>query len=138
MGVTKSIVMEAWISMGGGVEWEWLYVIGTGRFIAARAIGKQFLTDPLVVEAMAARDSLLFAMEMGLESVTIEGDSQQLVQLVQRRKEGHPGVGVLVADIMHILAGFSSAEVSFVRRSGNGVAHSIAQKAVRGLVSSTW
>lgn len=63
---------------------------------------------------MAARDSLLFAMEMGLESVTIEGVLQQLVQLVQRRKEDHPGVGVLVADIMHILAGFSSAEVSFV------------------------
>lgn len=33
MGVTKSILMEAWIRMAGGVECEWLYVIGMGDLL---------------------------------------------------------------------------------------------------------
>ncbi|KAI8570582.1 hypothetical protein RHMOL_Rhmol01G0046300 [Rhododendron molle] len=77
------------------------------------------LTDPLVVEAMAVRDGLLFPRELGLDAILVEGDSQDLVQLVQRRREDHQGVG-LVADILHILDGFSGAEFSFVRKSGNG------------------
>ncbi|KAI8564080.1 hypothetical protein RHMOL_Rhmol03G0154700 [Rhododendron molle] len=59
---------------------------------------------------MVARDGLHFAMELGLEFVIIEGDSQQLVHLVQRRKEDHQVVGVLVADILHLLAGFFNSE----------------------------
>ncbi|KAI8536009.1 hypothetical protein RHMOL_Rhmol10G0221500 [Rhododendron molle] len=80
---------------------------------------------------MAARDGLLFARELGLESIIVEGDSQRLVQWVQRRKKDDQGVGVIVVDILHLLDGFSGAEFYFVRRSGNGVVHSIAQKAVR-------
>ncbi|KAI8570573.1 hypothetical protein RHMOL_Rhmol01G0046200 [Rhododendron molle] len=70
-----------------------------GKFVAARAIGRQHLTDPLVVEATVARDGHLFARELGLDAILVEGDSQHLVQLVQRRKEDHQGARVIVADI---------------------------------------
>ncbi|KAI8574645.1 hypothetical protein RHMOL_Rhmol01G0370100 [Rhododendron molle] len=36
-----------------------------GRFIAARAVHKHHVTDPLMVEALAARESLQFASELG-------------------------------------------------------------------------
>lgn len=62
---------------------------------------------------MVARDGLHFAMELGLEFVIIEGDSQQLVHLVQRCKEDHQVVGVLlVADILYLLTGFFNSEFS--------------------------
>ncbi|KAI8556930.1 hypothetical protein RHMOL_Rhmol05G0295000 [Rhododendron molle] len=47
----------------GAVRRDW-----NGKFIAARAVGKLYVTDPLVVEAMAAREGLQFARELGLES----------------------------------------------------------------------
>lgn len=45
-----------------------------GGIYCGKAIGRKFLTDPLVVEVMTARDSLLLAIELGLESDIIEGD----------------------------------------------------------------
>ncbi|KAI8570595.1 hypothetical protein RHMOL_Rhmol01G0047600 [Rhododendron molle] len=42
---------------------------------------------------MAARDGLLFARELGLDAILIEGDSQHLVKLVQRRMQGRPSGG---------------------------------------------
>lgn len=112
-----------------------------GKFIAARAVGRLYVTDPLVVEAMAAREGLQFARELGLESIIVEGDSQQLVGLIWFRGERKTMVRwgcSCKADIVHLLAGFSCAEVCFVRRSGNEVAHSVAQRAVRSLFFSTW
>lgn len=66
------------------------------------------------------------------------GVSIQLIRLVQKQSDEHQNVGVSVADILRLLDSFQEANTSYVRRSGNGVAHSIAQKAVRGSKCSTW
>lgn len=58
---------------------------------------------------MAARDDLHFATHGTGTGICY---SQQLVHLVQRRKEDHQVVGVLVADILHLLARFSNLEFS--------------------------
>lgn len=85
--------------------------------------------DPLMVEGLAARESFQLAMELGLDNIIMEGDSQQLIRLIQRRGE-HQIIWVVISDITRLLDGFSTAETCFVRRSGNGTTHSIAQKAV--------
>lgn len=43
--------------------------------------------DPLMVEGLAARESFQLAMELGLDNIIMEGDSQQLIRLIQRRGE---------------------------------------------------
>lgn len=40
-------------------------------------------------------------------------------------------VRIIVADILRLLESFQEANTSFVRRSDNGVTHSVAQKAAR-------
>lgn len=109
-----------------------------GKFISARAFQIKHATDPLLVEALAARESLQLALELGINNILLEGDSQQLIRLIQTQAEDHRMVGVIVADILRFLAGFSVADLAFVKRSGNGVAHNVAQRAVRGPVFSTW
>lgn len=92
-----------------------------GRFIAARAVHRHHVTDPLVVEALVARESLQFAWELGMDNIVLEGDSQQLVRMIQRRTEEHQTVGVIVADILRYLGRFSSSETKFVKRSAMGL-----------------
>lgn len=40
-------------------------------------------------------------------------------------------MGVIVADILRLPDRFPEANASFVKQGGNGVAHSVAQKAVK-------
>lgn len=77
------------------------------------------------------------AMDLEIDNIIVEGDSQQLIQLIQRHMEDHQSVGVIVADILRHLAGFSGADTVFVKWSDNSMAHNVSQRVVRGLVSST-
>ncbi|KAI8546648.1 hypothetical protein RHMOL_Rhmol07G0135800 [Rhododendron molle] len=54
-----------------------------GIFRAARAIHYGNLMSPVVIEALAARDGLLFGREVGLRYIQLEGDSQQIINLIQ-------------------------------------------------------
>lgn len=55
-----------------------------GRFRAARALHLGFVMSPLFLEAMAARECLVFAKEIGLQRIHIEGDSLQMVKLIDQ------------------------------------------------------
>ncbi|KAG5517735.1 hypothetical protein RHGRI_038197 [Rhododendron griersonianum] len=69
-----------------------------GNFIAARAIQRQRTTDPLLVEALAARECVKLARDLGINKIIIEGDCQQLTRMLQHHREEHRTVGVIVAD----------------------------------------
>ncbi|XP_058217237.1 uncharacterized protein LOC131328293 [Rhododendron vialii] len=57
-----------------------------GAFRATRAVNIGNLVHPLVAEGMpAAREGLLFTQELGFTRIQLEGDSQQIVNLIQRK-----------------------------------------------------
>ncbi|KAG5517734.1 hypothetical protein RHGRI_038197 [Rhododendron griersonianum] len=83
-----------------------------GNFIAARAIQRQRTTDPLLVEALAARECVKLARDLGINKIIIEGDCQQLTRMLQHHREEHRTVGVIVADTLRSMSGFSRGQSS--------------------------
>ncbi|KAH7836340.1 hypothetical protein Vadar_000082 [Vaccinium darrowii] len=109
-----------------------------GNFRAARAIHIRNCMEPLGIEAMAARESLIFALELGLQRIILEGDCQQVVKLIQKNEVCDSSIGALISDINCLRQSVSELDVRFVRRSGNSVAHCVAKNAVGGNGSRTW
>ncbi|KAI8554304.1 hypothetical protein RHMOL_Rhmol05G0088400 [Rhododendron molle] len=102
-----------------------------GRFQAARAIHFGHLMEPVIIEAMAARESLIFAQKLGMQKVHIEGDSQQVVNMIQRIGDFITSVGVLIVDVNRLKQEFVGMLASFVQRGGNLVAHAVPKIVVR-------
>lgn len=75
---------------------------------------------------------LIKPQELGLSRIHLEGYSLQVVNLIQREEETNSMVGVILVDVNRLRHGFEELKVSFVRRVGNSVAHSVAKNAMRG------
>ncbi|KAL0437158.1 UNVERIFIED_CONTAM: hypothetical protein Sradi_0423700 [Sesamum radiatum] len=82
---------------------------------------------PELVEAMAAREALSIAQRLHWRRIILEGDCLSLIQKLQSGREDHSASGPITSDIFQLLSLFNSASYSFVRRSGNSVAHSLAR-----------
>lgn len=86
----------------------------SGRFRVARPVHFGYLMNPLVLEAMAAWEGLIFAKELGLQKVHVEGDSQVVVNMMQKQRDSNSSVGVLFADMDRLRWDFEGTRVSFV------------------------
>ncbi|KAG5563545.1 hypothetical protein RHGRI_006099 [Rhododendron griersonianum] len=56
-----------------------------GKFVAAGAIQRQYYVDPLLVEALAAREGIPLVLRMGLDRIVVESDCQQSLHMLQQR-----------------------------------------------------
>ena len=81
------------------------------------------------VEALAARRAMEFALELGFDNVTLEGDSEVLVKTLNARRNTLAHYGNLTVDILFLTSHFSKVQFSFVRRQCNRLAHSLARRA---------
>lgn len=70
----------------------------------------------------------------GFSRIQLEGDSQQVISLIQKNEEVNSGVGVIISNIGKCRQSFEAMKVSFVRRSENCVA----KNAVRVSGVRTW
>ncbi|KAL8549210.1 hypothetical protein ACS0TY_008164 [Phlomoides rotata] len=82
--------------------------------------------DVNVAEAYAAYRGLQLAKEMGLTQVILETDSQRLYYAVANPKTNFSVFGELVDEIIALCKGFVIFRISWIRRIGNSVAHSLA------------
>ncbi|KAL0320163.1 UNVERIFIED_CONTAM: hypothetical protein Sradi_5277800 [Sesamum radiatum] len=83
--------------------------------------------SPELVEAMAAREALSIAQRLHWRRIILEGDSLPLIQKLQSWPEDHFATGPITSDIFQLLSVFNSVSFSFMIRSGNSVAHSLAR-----------
>ena len=81
------------------------------------------------VEALAARRAMEFALELGFDNMTLEGDSKVLMKTLNARGNTLAHYGNLIADILVLTSHFSKVQFSFVRRQCNRLAHSLARRA---------
>ena len=86
-------------------------------------------TSVEMVEVLAARRALLFARELGFESLVDEGDSEIIIKAI------NGGGTMLLSEFGHILhdihslvSSFQSVSFQHVRRLGNCVAHRLARR----------
>ncbi|XP_012856167.1 PREDICTED: uncharacterized protein LOC105975516 [Erythranthe guttata] len=89
---------------------------------------KKILGRPLPIEgeAHAALFALVKAKNMSVVTVVIEGDNLQVINTLQDISQSHTSYGAFVEEGHRIARYFNSCSFSFVKRSGNMLAHALA------------
>ena len=87
-------------------------------------------------EALAAAEALLFAQELGLSSLILEGDSEFVIKVLRSEDESLASFGHLLESVKPIIDAFSSISFSHTHKLGNSIAHNLAKHArhARGLL----
>jgi ribonuclease HI len=109
-----------------------------GRALACACDFFPTAKDPETAELLACRRALLLARDMNVERVVLETDCMGAVNKLKDKGLDRSAQGHLVEEIKKLLKGFMMASVSHVHRSGNEVAHSLAQDGCKNKLCKTW
>ena len=90
-----------------------------------------------MVEALAARRAVVFAKELCLQSVEVEGDSLCVIQALVAAKSSRTMLGNVIADI-HCLVSNINCSSCHVKRAGNKLAHALAHRVVIYVDFDVW
>ena len=88
------------------------------------------LASVIEVEALAARRALEFALQLGFDDITLEGDLELLIKNLMNGGSKLTHYENITVDILFLLSHFSKANVSFVGRHCNKLAHSLVRRAI--------
>uniref|UniRef100_A0A803KQ76 RNase H type-1 domain-containing protein n=1 Tax=Chenopodium quinoa TaxID=63459 RepID=A0A803KQ76_CHEQI len=80
-----------------------------------------------VAEALAARHTLSVTLDSGFSRVCIETECLKLYSHLSKHRVPPTELGSIVSDILQLARGCLSCSFSFVKRSGNRVAHELAK-----------
>ncbi|KAK3229592.1 hypothetical protein Dsin_001473 [Dipteronia sinensis] len=86
-------------------------------------------SSPLIVEAIAILKGLHFAVDSSLLSAVLESDAKWVVDLINNEGKSDADIGVIVSDIVAV-SNSSGISISFVPRTANMAAHSLAKMAL--------
>jgi ribonuclease HI len=96
------------------------------------------ITDPLVAEALALRDGVIFARLRGYKSVIMEVDCLEMVNLWNSRHGARSTVTPILLELGELAHRFSSFVIQHVPRTANLPAHLCAKFACTLMVTSSW
>uniref|UniRef100_A0A2N9G219 Uncharacterized protein n=1 Tax=Fagus sylvatica TaxID=28930 RepID=A0A2N9G219_FAGSY len=82
-----------------------------------------------MIEALAARRAIRFAMEVGVTNAEFEGDAETVIRDLYRTAPIYTPYGLVIEDAKVLLAEIQNFSLSHTRRSGNSVAHALARRA---------
>ena len=80
-------------------------------------------------ELLACRRALEFVVDAGFCRLIIEGDNSNVTHAISSFAENNSLFGNVVDDIRHLIRGLHWSAIWHIRRSGNRVAHVLAQHA---------
>ena len=96
---------------------------------AVAAYTKRFLPPtPAIIEALAARAEVHLALELKLDQVSFEGDSDIIIKALQSSEANFTSYGHIIEETQDKSKFFQSYSFQHTRRSANTVAHVLAQK----------
>ena len=96
------------------------------------------ITDPLLAEAYALRDGVLFARLRGFTHVIMEVDCMEMVDLWNSRHNSRSIVAPILVQIGELARDFSLFVVQHVNRSANVPGHLCAKRACTLHVTESW
>jgi len=107
-----------------------------GELLAAFRQGIDKITNPELVETIAFRRALFFAMQLPYDKVVVASDCLTLINKLRSRKVDRSHTGIIVEDIKQLMR-VSSVVFSFIHvsRNCNEVAHALAKSADQLCVS---
>ena len=83
----------------------------------------------VAVELVAVIKALKLAIELGHNSITLEGDSKIAIDAMRSGLPSLANYGHLLEEVKILVGGFAAVEFSFVPRQCNTLAHKIARHA---------
>lgn len=95
------------------------------------ALSERIALPPSVedVEALAGRKVILFAQELGLQEVIVEGDAKIIINNLNTDDDCMASFGHLMEDSRQLVASFRAFAFSHVKRKLNSVADKLAKLA---------
>ena len=109
-----------------------------GMIIAALSQNIQLPSSVDLVEALAARRAILFAQELCLAHVMVEGDSLRVITAINNPQKNRTQWGHVVEDIKKASSWFQTCSFGHIYREGNSLAHSLAKRAVLSADLDVW
>jgi ribonuclease HI len=107
-------------------------------FLAAWSKPYEGITDPLIAEALAVRDGVIFARLRGYSKVVMETDCLEVISLWNNRHDSRSVVAPILQELGELVISFNSFIFQHVPRSANNSAHLCAKLACTLTVSSSW
>ena len=86
---------------------------------------------PEEIEALAALKAMSFALELGVQSAILEGDSLGLIKALKAVECCLSPTGLLIEDVKRVANSYVRLLYPHVKRNGNRVVHSLAKNALR-------
>jgi hypothetical protein len=96
------------------------------------------ITDPMIAEALALRDGVIFAKLRGFSRVVMEVDCLEIVDLWDSRAGSRAVVAPILQEIEGLSSSFSSFVIQHVIRTSNTLAHLCAKHACTLETTSAW
>jgi ribonuclease HI len=98
-----------------------------GRYIVGRAKWYDNCLNVLATEALACRDGVLLARELGMQRLQLETDSQVLVRLWEKRLCQNSEIGPVFQQIQDLSRSFVEFSFVYSSRECNTLAHECAK-----------
>ena len=89
-------------------------------------------------EALACRRAVVFARELSLFSIIVEGDSMRVMQAASNKRENLTLFGHVIKEIHDSCSSFTRISFQHVRRDGNKLAHALARRVVLSADTTVW
>lgn len=94
-------------------------------FVAAKVMVFLALYGIAEVEALAAREGLVSALDMGFMKVEMESDSKSVVDSCLHSDQSLTSLGLIVEDIMALSSRFDMLKIMYYYREANMAAHNM-------------
>ena len=94
--------------------------------------------DSEEAEVLARRKALEFALDAGFTNMVLERDNIGVMRSIQSNGVNNSSLGHIYGDIHCLIASFRAWSVSYVKRTTNSVAHSLAKYARQVVNEQVW
>lgn len=94
-----------------------------------------FVSSPLIAEALAVRSSLYHAASLEITSIRVCSDNQTLIRAINQQQQVKEIIGI-VTDILKFASTFVNFSASHLSRDLNRETDQLAKSTLRGFISS--
>ena len=109
-----------------------------GEVMAALLAKGPPVMDNEEAKVLVWHKALEFALDAGFIEVVLEGDNIGVMRSIQSNDVNNSGLGHIYGDIHCLAAGFRAWSISYVKRTANSVAHSLAKYARQVVDERVW
>ncbi|XP_042973040.1 uncharacterized protein LOC122304840 [Carya illinoinensis] len=109
-----------------------------GEILAYLCSKLSIVVKAVVVEAYALRRAMFSYLELGLQKVMLEGDSQVVVKDTNDNVDIWADYVVIIEDTRRLMKNNMSWSVNFIHREANNLAHSLAKMALTCAEEIVW